>query len=160
MLRKTRNSKKLSIVTYEDIFGNTITIDENPSESLMIKEFKINNPSIPVIEILHIFVLPEYRYKGMGSELIRTINAIYEEHAILALVGASEKEYPNLDVKDIPKTISNLLLFYEKNHFISVNNIYGSYSMYHPMLYIANHTGRILLNLIGIQKLRNKEDDI
>jgi len=153
---KTYSADEPCIFKYIDQFGTHIIFDECPTKSLMVKEFKLANPDIDVIEILNIFVHPEHRYNGIGSRLLKTIATMYENYAILVLVGVSEKEYPKLDEKDIPKILKDLLPFYTKNNFVNVNNIYGSYSNFIPMLYTGNEIGKNIADKLGLNSIEKK----
>lgn len=124
------------------IYGSYIIVDETPTKSTMVQEFLLANPNTNVIEILDLFVNVDLRNNGIGTGLLKMIQELYHDSAILLLVGASEKEYPKLDEDYIPEIISKLLPFYEKNNFVNVNNRFGSYSNHIPMLYVGNDIGK------------------
>lgn len=143
---KTMDPKNPNIIIFTDEYGNYAKVDELPYLSTMMIEFRHCHPDIPVAEILDIYVHPQYRKQRFGSALIQAIVSRYKSRAILTLVGAHEREYPELDEENIPEIISKLIPFYEKNGFISVNNIFGTYNNFEPMLYNNNWYGLLVSN--------------
>ena len=154
---QTINLQNPKFVTYSDSFGNSITVNEAPVKSLMIREFKASgHHNFNCIEIVDVFVKPEYRKCGLGSNLIKVVAERYQKDVILVLVGVHSKEYPDIDEKDIPELLKKIVPFYEKNQFVSVNNIYGSYSESEPMLYTGNPIGKGIATRLQILPKENK----
>ena len=141
-----------NIIMYMDYDGNYIKVNKFPSESMMIKEFKLRFPLRTVIEILDIYVQPKFRHSGAGSKLLRGVINIHDDKVIMLLAGASMTEYPELNEEKIPKILENLIPFYECNKFVNVNNIFGSYSMMVPMMYTGNRQGEEIADVIGVKK--------
>lgn len=140
--------KLFATIKYSDINSNYI-IFTYQANGFMMGDFKASHPDINSIEILDLYVHPEFRNKGIGSALLKAVIDNNENFAILSAIGASKKEYPIEPSHDEKmKIIEDLSKFYEKNGFVDVNDLYGNYENKRAYIYLNDISEECIKNPI------------
>lgn len=81
-----------------------------------------------IIEISTLFVEPDCRLSGYGSEVIQKICKNNEDDIILVGAGALSTEYTEEpSTEEYEQLFDNLTIFYNKNNFEDVTQLFGTY---------------------------------
>ena len=118
-------------------------------DSLMIRDFTSMFPYVKIVEIVDIYVHPDERLNGIGTFLLKALADKCKDAVILAAIGASMKEYKEEPSEDtIKEIVKNLLKFYTKNGFESINYKIANYQFKEAVMYTNNSLGEFFIKKI------------
>jgi GNAT superfamily N-acetyltransferase len=96
-----------------------------------------------VYEIRNLYVAPEARHRGTGSDLVKRAIDQNPDSLIVAVVGVSKDEFPQRpSAEESAAVLDGLRRFFSKCGFTSINDRVGLYKLKESYLYIGNDIGK------------------
>lgn len=112
----------------EECIKNLYTTDDYKRLSFQVADIVTDSNHGQIIEINKIFVDRSVRKQGFGSKALKTVCEGKDNVIIIAALGALEDEYPEEPTDEqYDALFEGLNIFYTKNNFIDVTELYGTY---------------------------------